>query len=142
LLNLKGEVIGINTAVAQAQGIGFAIPSDTVESVLDDLIKQGKVKRGWLGVEIQDVTPTIAETSGLSEPEGVVLRNVLSGGPAEKAGLQQGDIITAIDGKKVATTGDLLDIVREAGPGKKVQVTVWRNKKAEKFTVTLTERPE
>jgi S1-C subfamily serine protease len=70
------------------------------------------------------------------------LRNVLSGGPAEKAGLQQGDIITAIDGKKVATTGDLLDIVREAGPGKKVQVTVWRNKKAEKFTVTLTERPE
>ena len=142
LLNIKGEVIGINTAVAQAQGIGFAIPSDTVESVLDDLINQGKVKRGWLGVEIQDVTPSIADYFGLSEPEGVLLRNVLQGGPAQKAGLKQGDIITAIDGKKVKNTGDLLDMIREAGPGKKVQLTIWRNKKAEKYTVTLTERPE
>lgn len=142
LLNLKGEVIGINTAVAQAQGIGFAIPSDTVESVLDDLIKQGKVKRGWLGVEIQEVTPTIADYFGLSEPEGVLIRNVVQGGPAEKAGLKQGDIITAIGGEKVNTTDDLLDLIREAGPGKKVQLTIWRNKKAEKYTVNLTERPE
>ncbi|MGB4504897.1 MAG: trypsin-like peptidase domain-containing protein [Syntrophaceticus sp.] len=142
LLDLKGEVIGINTAVAQAQGIGFAIPSDTVESVLDDLIKQGKVKRGWLGVEIQDVTPAIAEYLGLSEPEGVLIRSVVQGGPAEKAGLKQGDVITAVDGKKVKTADDLLDIIREAGPGKKVQLTIWRDKKTENYAVTLTERPE
>lgn len=142
LLNLKGEVIGINTAVAQAQGIGFAIPSDTVNSVLNDLIKQGKVKRGWLGVEIQDVTPTVADHYGLSETEGVLLRNIVEGGPAEKAGLKQEDIITAIDGKKVKTTGDLLEIVREAGPAKEVQVTIWRDKKAETHAVKLAERPE
>lgn len=142
LLNLNGEVIGINTAVAQAQGIGFAIPSDTVQSVLDDLIKQGKVRRGWLGVEIQDVTPTIADYFGLPEPEGVVLRNILQGGPAEKAGLKQGDIITDMEGKKVKNTDDLLEIIREAGPGKKVQLTAWRDKKSEKYTATLTERPE
>lgn len=140
LLNLQGEVIGINTAVAQAQGIGFAVPSDTVKSVLNDLIKQGKVRRGWLGVEIQDVTPTIADSLGLSELEGVVVRNVVSGGPAEKAGLKQGDVITSWDGSKVKTTDELLERIRTVDPGKKVKLTVWRNKQSEKFTVALEER--
>jgi S1-C subfamily serine protease len=143
LLNLKGEVIGINTAVsAEAQGIGFAVPSDTVQSVLDDLIKKGRVVRGWLGVEIQDLTPTLADYFGLSGTEGVVIRGVVSGSPAERAGLQQGDVIIAWNGKKLQSTGDLLDLAREAGPGKRVQLSVVRNKKTLNVAVTLGERPQ
>lgn len=143
LLNLKGEVIGINTAVsAEAQGIGFAVPSDTVQSVLNDLIKKGRVVRGWLGVEIQDLTPTLADYFGLSVTEGVVIRGVVSGSPAERAGLQQGDVIIAWNGKKLQSTGDLLDLAREAGPGKKVQLSVVRNKKTLNVTVTLGERQQ
>ncbi len=140
LLNLRGDVIGINTAVAQAQGIGFAIPSDTVRSVLNDLIKEGKVRRGWLGVEIQDVTPTVAEHLGLPNLEGVLIRNVLSGGPAERAGLQQGDVILSIDGKKVKDSDELLEQLRLIGPDKRVEVTVWRDRKSTKVTVALGER--
>jgi serine protease Do len=141
LLNLQGEVIGINTAVsAQAQGIGFAIPSDTVKDVLDELIQDGKVNRGWLGVQIQDVTPSIAETYGLAEPEGVLVSDVLDG-PAAKAGLLKGDIITAVDGKKVSTADELLTTIQKAGPGKKVKLDIWRNEEAKEYTVKLTERP-
>ncbi len=140
LLNLRGDVIGINTAVAEAQGIGFAIPSDTVRSVLNDLINEGKVRRGWLGVEIQDVTPTIAIQLGLSDIEGVLIRNVLSGGPADRAGLQQGDVILAIDEKEVKDSDELLEQLRLIGPDKRVQITVWRDKNSTKVTVTLGER--
>ena len=135
-----GDVIGINTAVAEAQGIGFAIPSDTVRSVLNDLINEGKVRRGWLGVEIQDVTPTIADQLGLSDIEGVLIRNVLSGGPADRAGLQQGDVILAIDEKEVKDSDELLEQLRLIGPDKRVQITVWRDKNSTKVTVTLGER--
>ncbi len=140
LLNLQGEVIGINTAVSsQAQGIGFAIPSDTVNGVLDDLVQDGKISRGWLGVQIQDVTDSIAETYGLSEPKGVLVSDVLDG-PAADAGLMKGDIITAVDGKKVSTADELLATIQKAEPGEKVKLTIWRNEKAEEYTVKLTER--
>jgi Do/DeqQ family serine protease len=142
LLNLDGEVIGINTAVnAQAQGIGFAIPSNTVKTVLEDLIKKGKVTRGWLGVSIQEVTPGVASYFGLPKLEGVLVRDVVAGGPAEKAGIQQGDIIIRWNGESVAGPDDLLQKVQEAGPGKKVELTVWRDQKMVKVTVTLGERP-
>jgi serine protease Do len=141
LLNLKGEVIGINTAVgSQAQGIGFAIPSNTVNSVLDELIEQGKVKRGWLGVEIQDVTQSIADYFGLSDLDGVVVRNVTSGGPADNAGVKQGDIILSCNGTKVKNTSELQDCISKDGPGKKVKLTLWRDKKKTECTVTLGER--
>ncbi len=141
LLNLQGEVIGINTAVsAQAQGIGFAIPSNTVQSVLDDLIKKGKISRGWLGVEIQEVTPAIAEYFGLPLPEGVFVRNVVSGGPAAQAGIRRGDIIIAWNGEKVKNTDDLLEKIYRAGPGKKVQITVWRDRRTVQVSAVLGER--
>ncbi|MDD2555665.1 MAG: trypsin-like peptidase domain-containing protein [Syntrophaceticus sp.] len=140
LLNLQGEVIGINTAVSsQAQGIGFAIPSDTVNGVLDDLVQDGKISRGWLGVQIQDVTDSIAETYGLSEPEGVLVSDVLDG-PAADAGLIKGDIITAVDGKKVSTADELLTTIQKTEPGENVKLDIWRNEKAEEYTVKLTER--
>lgn len=141
LLNLNGEVIGINTAVsAQAQGIGFAVPSDTVQGVLNDLINKGKVVRGWLGVEIQDLTPTLANYLGLSSMEGVVIRGVVSGSPAARAGLQQRDVITSWNGAKLRSTGELLDRAREAGPGKKVRLSILRDGKTVNVTVTLGER--
>lgn len=140
LLNLQGDVIGINTAVAEAQGIGFAIPSDTVNSVLSDLIQQGRVKRGWLGVEIQDLTPTIADQLGLSGLDGVLIRDVLSGGPAQRAGLQQSDVILAIDGDKIKDTDELLEQLRVIGPGERVEITIWRDRKTVKATAVLEER--
>lgn len=142
LLNLSGEVIGINTAVsAQAQGIGFAIPSNTVKGVLQDLMKKGKVTRGWLGVEIQDVTPGIASYFAYPGSEGVMVRDVIPGGPAAKAGLVQGDIIVAWNSSRVKNTDDLLGRIQQAGPGKKVELSVWRNQNMKKITVTLGERP-
>jgi Do/DeqQ family serine protease len=142
LLTLQGEVIGINTAVStQAQGIGFAIPSNTVKGVLEDLIKKGKVSRGWLGVEIQDVTPAIADYFGLSRLEGVLIRNVVSGGPAARSGLRSGDIVLAWNGNKIESTEDLLQKIQEAGPGKKVQLTIWRDRRSQQISVTLDERP-
>jgi serine protease Do len=141
LLNLNGEVIGINTAVsAQAQGIGFAIPSDTVQGVLNDLIRKGKVQRGWLGVEIQDVTQSSADYFGLTGTNGVLIRSVVAGGPAARAGLKEGDIIIAWNNTKINSTDELLDMIREAGPGKKVQLSIWRDRKEIKVDVTLDER--
>jgi len=141
LLNLQGEVIGINTAVnSQAQGIGFAIPSDTVKSVLDDLMKEGKVKRSWLGVEIQDVNQSIANYYELPNLEGVFVRNVVTGGPADKAGIKQGDIILSVNGTKVNSASELQDIISKLKPGDKVKLTIWRNIKKISCTVTLGER--
>ena len=101
LLNLQGEVIGINTAInAEAQGIGFAIPINTVQQVLDDLIHKGKVSRPWLGVSVQDMTPELAKYFNIDMKNGAVVGYIASGSPAEKAGIQQGDIIMEMDKKK------------------------------------------
>jgi len=141
LLNLQGEVIGINTAVnSQAQGIGFAIPSDTVKSVLDDLMKEGKVKRSWLGVEIQDVNQSIANYYELPNLEGVFVRNVVTGGPADKAGIKQGDIIISWNGKSIKNVDELQEMISKHEPGDRVKLTVWRNIKKISCTVTLGER--
>lgn len=141
LLNLQGEVIGINTAVSsQAQGIGFAIPSDTVSSVLDELIEKGKVKRGWLGVEIQDVNQSIADYYELPNLEGVLVRNVTTGGPADQAGIKQGDIILSWNSKKIKNVGELQDMISEHEPGAEVKLTLCRSKKKTDCTVTLGER--
>lgn len=142
LIDLNGDVIGINTAVdASAQGIGFAIPSNTVKSILDELMGKGKITRGWLGIEMQEVTPGIASYLGYSGSGGVVVRDVVSGSPAEQAGLRQGDIITAVSGKAVSGTDDMLQRVENTKPGTKVELTVWRNRKTIRVTVTLGERP-
>ena len=131
LLDLAGEVIGINTAVnEQAQGIGFAIPSNTVQDVLTDLMKGEHISHPWLGVEIQDVTQDVASAYGYNGTSGVVVRAVVSGGPADQAGLQEGDIITGWNGASVADTNDLLQKVQQAGVGAKVGLTIWRDKQS------------
>ncbi len=142
LFNLKGEVIGINTAIiAPGQtgsiGIGFAIPSNAASKVINQLIKYGETRRGWLGVRIQEVTKEIAEVEGLKKPEGALVASVSEGSPADKAGLKAGDIILEFDGKKIESMRRLPKEVGNTAVGKQVLVKIWRNKKKISKKLTL-----
>lgn len=141
LLNLQGEVIGINTAInAEAQGIGFAIPVNTVQEVLDDLIHKGKVSRPWLGVSIQDMTPELAKYFDIDVKEGVVVGYVASGSPAEKAGLVQGDVILEIDKQKVKSSEELVDIISKSKVGDRHSMLMMRNGQFKTLTVSIGEK--
>ena len=132
LFNLDGDVIGINTAIlgqSGSIGIGFAIPSNSASLVVNQLLKYGETKRGWLGVRIQEVTKEIAEVEQLDSPKGALVASVGDKSPAEKAGIKPGDIILEFDGKEVDTMRALPKIVALTEVGKKVIVKVWRNKK-------------
>jgi serine protease Do len=132
LFNLNGEVIGINTAIlgqAGSIGIGFAIPSNSASLVVNQLLKYGETKRGWLGVRIQEVTKEIAEVEQLDSPKGALVASVGENSPAEKAGIKPGDIILEFDGKDVDTMRTLPKIVALTEVGKNVNVKIWRNKK-------------
>ena len=134
LFNLDGEVIGINTAIiAPGQsgsiGIGFAIPSNPASNVINQLVKFGETKRGWLGVRIQEVTKEIAEVEKLEKPEGALVASVSEKSPADKAGIKAGDIILEFDGKRIGTMRALPKLVAQAKVGKKVTVKIWRNQK-------------
>ncbi len=141
LVNIKGEVIGINTAIiANAQGLGFAIPINLAKWVMEQILEHGRVVRGWLGVRIQDITPDIADAIGIRE--GVLVTQVIPGSPAEKAGLQVGDVIVAVNGKKVLDARDLqLKIIR-IKPGTEVELTIFRKGKEMKLKVVIGELPE
>ncbi len=134
LFNLKGEVIGINTAIiAPGQsgsiGIGFAIPANAASNVIEQLIKFGETKRGWLGVRIQEVTKEIAEVEKLKKAHGALVASVGENSPADKAGIKAGDIILNFDGKKIDTMRTLPKIVASTEVGKSVEIEIWRNKK-------------
>ena len=133
LFNLDGQVIGINTAILSpsgtSSGIGFAIPANAASNIIDQLIKFGETKRGWLGVRIQQVTKEIAEVQQLKEPNGALIAGVSEGSPAEKSGIKPGDIILEFDGKKIKTMRNLPKIVANTDVGKNVNVKIWRNKK-------------
>ena len=142
LFNLKGEVIGINTAIiAPGQsgsiGIGFAIPANAASNVIDQLIKFGETKRGWLGVRIQEVTKEIAEVERLKKPQGALVASVGENSPADKAGIKAGDIILNFDGKKIDTMRTLPKVVASTQVGKSVEVKIWRNKKLISKRLTL-----
>ncbi len=121
---MKGEVVGINTAIFSPSGgsigIGFSIPSNEAKPVLADLQKYGKTRRGWLGVRIQSVTPDIAESLGLKEQKGALIAGVTPNGPAEKAGIKTGDVIQTFDGKPVEDMRHLPRIVAETDIDKEV----------------------
>ena len=142
LFNIKGEVIGVNTAIiAPGQsgsiGIGFAIPANAASNVIDQLIKFGETKRGWLGVRIQEVTKEIADVEKLKKPEGALVASVGKGSPAEKAGIKAGDIILEFDGKKINTMKKLPNVVASTEVGKSVELKIWRNKKLISKRLTL-----
>ncbi len=143
LFNLKGEVVGVNTAiVARGQGIGFAIPIDLAEFVIDQLKSDGKVVRGWLGVYVQKVTPEIASSFGLKEDEGALVSDLAPDGPAEKAGIKRGDVVIEFNGKKVKDVSDLTSLAAETTPGTEVDVEIIEDGKTKTIKVKLEEFPD
>ena len=145
LVTMDGQLVGINTAIVSRtggyQGIGFAIPSQMAMQVKDALLKHGKVVRGWLGVAIQNVSDDLAESLDVTPRVGVLVSDVTPGGPAAKAGIERGDVITAIDGVATNDTTQLRNLVSMAGKDKKVRVELRRNGKVKSFDVMLGELP-
>ena len=138
LLNIYGEVIGINTAiVAAGQGIGFAIPINMAKNIVDQLVKKGTVTRGWLGVAIQPLTEDIARSFGYKSMKGALVSDVLEGSPASKAGIRQGDIITRFNGKEIKDSRHLQLIVADTPVGTTVPAEIFRDGKAYSVTVTV-----
>jgi serine protease Do len=146
LVNLDGELIGINTMIYTTSGgfmgIGMAIPIDMAKRVMEDIIYHGKVTRGWLGVQIQDVNDAMRRALGLGDRKGVLISDVFKNQPADKAGIKRGDVVFSIDGKPVETSNDLKNTVATIEPGKKIPVVIFRGGKEMKVTVVLNERDE
>ena len=158
LFDLNGDVIGINTAILGRSGnvgIGFSIPSNSAKIVIDQLIKFGETKRGWLGVRIQDVTKEIADVEKLDEPRGALVASVAENSPSDKAGVKAGDIILEFNGERIQEMKELPIIVARTEVGKKVTIKIWRNKKeiskeiilgrletSEDFKISEKEKPQ
>ncbi len=147
LVNTRGELIGINAAIITGggggnQGIGFAIPIDMGRSVMEQILKTGKVSRGYIGVGIQEVTPDLAKSFGVPSAKGSLISSVTPDGPGAKAGLQKGDIVTALNGQAISDYQDLRLRIAQMPPGTTVTLDVWRDRQKSQATVTLTEFPE
>jgi serine protease Do len=142
LFNLNGEVVGINTAIIpQGQGIGFAIPVNTAKPLIPQLVSNGEVTRGYLGVNIQTITPDLAQALNVKDRQGALVADVTSGSPAEDSGLERGDIITAFDGKAVKDSHDLPALVAATPVDKEVTVTVLRDGKVRQLSVKVGKLP-
>jgi serine protease Do len=145
LVNLDGELVGINSAIATrsggSQGVGFAIPANLAKRVMDDLLKEGRVIRAWLGVQIQELDYDLAKSMGLKNVAGALVGDVVNKSPADKAGLKIQDVITAVDRKAVKTASELRIMISSRRPGEKVALDIWRNGKARTVTVNLEELP-
>ena len=139
--NVHGEVVGMNTAIFSPSGgnvgIAFAIPANTVSEIVGDLKDHGSVTRGWLGVQIQPVTKEIASSLGVKDTEGAIVADASDNGPALKAGIKSGDIITAVDGKAVKDPRSLSQMIAGIEPGKMVTISVLRDGKSQDVKVTL-----
>ena len=146
LVNIDGEVIGINTMIYTEtggfMGIGFAVPISMAKMVMNDLIKTGKVTRGWIGVSIQNMNKSMKEALNLGNRGGVLVGDVYKGQPAEKAGIKRGDVILSINGKNTDNANTLRNYVAELTPGSKVPVILFRNGKEMTLEMTITERNE
>ncbi len=143
LINIDGEVVGINAMIIQpGTGIGFAIPINMAKQILNDLIKQGKVVRPWLGISVQDLTPEMAEQFQVKEKEGVIVAQIHQGTGAEKAGLVSGDIMKSVDDKAIKNTNELIKEIQKKKVGQKVKLNVVRDGKPMTIEVTLTAMPD
>ncbi len=145
LIDTEGHLLGINTAIYSRSGgslgIGFAIPVTTVKTVMESIIKNGQVVRGWIGVEPQDITPELAESFGLQKASGTIIAGVLRGGPADKAGIKPGDILLSVGDKPVSDTVSMLNLVAQLTPGEKIALTVMRKANKTELSVVVGKRP-
>ena len=146
LVDAAGNLVGINTAIFSrsggSMGIGFAIPVDTARQVMESLVKDGQVTRGWIGVEPRDLTPELAESFGLPVKEGVLITGVLAEGPAARGGLRPGDVVTSIAGASVANTAQLLSAVAALKPQSTAAIGVQRGGQTLDVTLIVAQRPK
>ena len=145
LVNLNGELVGINTAILSSdgnwQGIGFATPASIASDVMSDLIEHGRVIRGYLGVTVQDINPTLAETFGMDNVVGGVVTEVVSGSPAQDAGLQAGDVLIGIDGNTMKDGYEAMNRIAGTEPDTRLTLNVLRNQQSLDLDVTIGTRP-
>ena len=145
LIDTLGRLVGINTAIYSktggSLGIGFAIPAGAAQKVLEQIIAHGHVKRGWLGIEPQDMTTDLAKAFGLERPSGVIIAGLLRDGPGAKGGLRVGDIVQTMDGRPVGDTPKLMARIAAKEPGEKIELGVYRNGKAQSLSVVAGLRP-
>jgi serine protease Do len=146
LVNVRGELVGINTAIFSQSGgnmgIGFAVPSNLSRAIMDQLVRTGKVVRGWLGVAIQDLTPELATQFGIADTKGVLVSDVMDESPAKKAGFERADVIVEYDGKPMDSPTHLRNAVAQTPIGKKVSVKLIRDKKSKTLEVAIAEQPK
>ena len=146
LIDASGNLIGINTAIFSrsggSMGIGFAIPVSTAKMVLDQIVKNGTVTRGWIGVEVQEITPPIAESFKLGGTRGALIAGVLRGGPADKAGVKPGDVLVEVEGRPVADPTSMLNLIAALPPGKPATMKVKRGGQEIDATITVGRRPK
>ena len=145
LIDAAGNLVGINTAILSQTGgsigIGFAIPASTARSVTESIIAKGSVVRGWIGVEAQEITRELAESFKLPSTEGALIANVIAGGPAARAGVKSGDVLRAVDGKRVGNPGEMLNLVAALAPGQSSKLTLWRAGQELVLTIEVGTRP-
>jgi Do/DeqQ family serine protease len=146
LIDTRGNLVGINTAIASrsggSEGVGFVTPVSTAKMVLEHIIKSGAVTRGWIGVELQPVTPALAESFKLGTQEGAIISGVLTGGPADKAGARPGDVLVSIDGKAIADPQGVLNVVTGIAPGSAARLKLKRKGEDMQLEVIVGRRPK
>src|SRR5688572_27534745 len=146
LIDAGGNLVGINTAIFSrsggSMGIGFAIPVSTAKMVLEQIVKSGSVTRGWIGVEVQEITPAISESFKLGVQRGALIANVLRGGPADRAGVRQGDVLMEVDGKPVADPTAMLNLIAALQPGAPTKMKLRRQGQDVEATVNVGRRPK
>jgi Do/DeqQ family serine protease len=146
LIDASGNLIGINTAIFSrsggSMGIGFAIPVSTAHMVLEQIVKSGSVTRGWIGVEVQEITPAVAESFRLQSTRGALIAGVLRGGPADKAGMKPGDVLVEVEGRPVADPTSMLNLVAALAPGNSARLKLKRAGKDLDASVTVGRRPK
>ena len=146
LIDAAGNLVGINTAIFSRSGgsigIGFAIPVSTAKMVLEQIVKTGSVTRGWIGVEVQEITPPIAESFRLEETRGALIAGVLRGGPADKAGVKPGDILVEVQGRPVADPAGMLNLIAALAPGQPAKLKLKRQGKDLEASITVGRRPK
>jgi Do/DeqQ family serine protease len=142
LVNLRGEVLGINTMIAgRNTGIGFAVSSRIAQFVVDQILRTGRVSRGWIGVGLQDLSPSLAEAMNLNISQGALINSVERGTPAERGGMRVGDVVTAADQQPVRDADDLIRIITCKTPGERLTLTIVRAGQSQSLTITTAQRP-
>ena len=145
LIDTQGNLLGINSAIYSqtggSVGIGFAIPVSTARTVLDAIIKDGHVVRGWIGVESQEITPELAHSFGLERDSGAIIAGVVRNGPADKAGMRPGDILLSVDGKPVKDTNEMLNLIAQLAPGGQSTMRILRKSRESELQLTVGKRP-